>query len=244
MHIPGVRRLGSVASHAHRLTGAWETARAGSEWAVTVSLLPLLLAEPVRAHRPVVVIPGVSAGPMWCAPLRSFLTARGHAVHQPGLGAMKGTPSTVLSRLERQITALSDAEGPVDVIGWSIGGVFARQVALTRPETTNLLITLGAPVGGRWYSARPETADRAMPVPTTALMSCTDPYFAPRVCRQVPAAHGEDIEIPSSHLGMATHPTAFHVVVDRLGQPTGQWERYRPRLPFPARTPTREGAST
>lgn len=222
-------------SRAHWLAGPLEPMRASAETFSSCFWLPGLLSSTPPILHDVLVIPGMSGGPAWCAPLRSFLTAQGHRVHQPAAAALKGTHGAVASRLEQQVARLA-ASGPIAVIGWSAGGVFARQLALAAPDRISRIITLGAPIRGWWYADRPGTADQPMPVPTTAIFSRTDPLFSHHVCRQVPAPQCEDIEIVSSHLGMATHPVTLHAITDRLALPNGGWHPYRPPLPGLAHT--------
>ncbi|MDO5498844.1 MAG: alpha/beta fold hydrolase [Propionibacteriaceae bacterium] len=228
--------VGAARAYGHWLAGPFEPMRAATETSISGCLLPALLWERAATPRHVLVIPGMSGGSSWCAPLRAFLTAHGHLVHQPETGALKGPNGPVADRLERQLTRLANGSRRITIIGWSAGGVFARQLALAAPEKVSALITLGTPVGGWWYAARPGTADQPMPVPTTAIFSRTDPLFAHRTCRQVPSPHCEDIEIVSSHLGMATHPTSLHAIADRLALREGQWHAYRPPLPGLAST--------
>lgn len=216
--------------HAHRLYGFIEPHRVMMESAALAAAFgPLTVMGPVPDTHPVLVIPGISGGPQWCLVLRRFLTLRGHAVFQPTPGSMKGTNSTVFKKLHHRIERLADLAGePISVIGWSVGGVFARQAAMAAPADVRQLITLGTPDRGMWYRAHPETAGQPMPVPTTSIYSRTDPWFHHTECRQEPAPHCEDIEVISSHFGMATNPIVYHIISDRLAQRPGDWHRYQP----------------
>lgn len=227
----------------------FEVPRAVVETAALVAVLPPLLDGPRPDDHPVLVVPGVSGGPLWCLALRSLLRARGHTVHRPPLGAMKARRRTVVDRLTRQVVELADGRpARVSLVGWSVGGCLTRQVALAVPHLVRQVVTLGAPVGGLWYSAVPGTANRPMPVPTTAIYSLSDPVFGGPDCRQPPAPQCEDVAIVSSHLGMATHPVACHVITDRLAQPPGAWRPYVAPgpggVPTPAPTPADPSAAT
>lgn len=240
----GVRRFTALAgrlaaaprTQLHRLATPFEPMRAPTETMLGWCLAPALLVQRPADPKHVLVVPGLGGGPQWCAPLRAFLTALGHTVHQPLSGTMKGTNAMVMDRLEGQVRRLSGGGRPLVLIGWSAGGAYLRQVAFAAPDRVSAVITLGTPIGGRWYGARPGTADSPMPVPSTAIFSRSDPWVWHERCRQVPAPQSEDIEIVSSHLGMATHPSTLHAIADRLDQPPGTWRPYRPTPLALART--------
>ena len=216
--------------HAHRLYGFIEPPRVVVESAaLAVAFGPLTVMDPIPDTHPVLVVPGISGGPQWCFVLRRFLSLRGHAVFQPLPGTMKGTNSMVYRRLQRRIANLSRLAGePISVIGWSIGGVYARQAAMAEPSHVRQVITMGTPLGGPWYSAVPGTADRKMPVPSTSIYSRTDPWFRHTECLQPRAARSENVEVASSHFGMATNPVVYQVISDRLAQRPGEWHHYVP----------------
>ncbi len=216
--------------HAHRLFGFIEPPRVMIESAALAAAFgPLTVLDPIPDTHPVLVIPGISGGPQWCFVLRRFLTLRGHAVFQPTVGSMKGTNGAVYQRLQRRIHHLADLAGqPISIIGWSVGGVFARQAAMAAASDVRQIITMGTPVGGPWYSAVPGTADRAMPGPSTSIYSRTDPWFHHTECLQRPGKQSENIEVVSSHFGMATNPIVYQVISDRLAARPGEWRPYRP----------------
>lgn len=208
-----------------------EPHRAMAEAGLTLASLPLLYASPAKGDdHPVLVIPGISGGRNWCAPLRTYLHSQGYRVERPTPLSTRGRISTVTGRMVQRVEDLAlRHRTPVSVIGWSVGGCFARAIALEIPEHVRQIITLGTPVRGWWYSEIPQAADRTMPVPATAIYSFTDPYFPWRECRQPRAKRAENISVPSSHLGMATNPFTYHVITDRLAQPQGQWRPYARR---------------
>jgi pimeloyl-ACP methyl ester carboxylesterase len=207
------------------------------ETAALVAFFVPLVSGPRPDRHPVLVVPGLSGGTAWCAVLRRYLKARGHNVHEPLRGATKGRLRTVTTRLVDQVDDLSRRyDTTVSVVGWSIGGCLARQVALADPRPVRRVITLGAPSGGMWYGEVPGTADRPMPVPTSSIYSRSDPWFDWRSCAQPASPRCENIEIPSSHLGMATNPFAFHAIADRLAHDPEQWSPYRPPVWSPVQT--------
>lgn len=212
----------------------FEPLRAGAELATVPFLAPFLLGGPASSGLPVVVVPGLGGGNGWTLGLRTHLRVRGHAPHKLHARTMLGVPAKVVQLLIDRVDEVAEQTGAqVGLVGWSVGGAFARQVALARPDLVRLLVTLGAPLDGRWYTRRWSTAKGSLPVPTTAVYSRTDGIFDWRRCVQVPTARAENVEIVSSHLGMGTHPAALHVTADRLGQPAGTWVPYRSPFSWP-----------
>lgn len=209
--------------------GMVEPQRAMMEAAGLITHVPKLMTSPRPDGHPVFVIPGLSGGANWCRVLRGYLTLAGHNVHQPRPGATKGRLKTVVRRLADHVEELHAETGQtVSVIGWSVGGVTARQVGMATARSTRQVITLGAPASGFWYAEIPGTSGRPMPVPTTAVYSKSDPWFDWRACAQPAGRFCEDVIIPSSHIGMATNPFAYAVILDRLSQDPSSWRPYRP----------------
>ncbi|HSV36389.1 MAG TPA: alpha/beta hydrolase [Ramlibacter sp.] len=130
----------------------------------------------------------------------------------------------------------------VSLVGWSLGGVYAREIAKRRPEAVRQVITLGTPFasleGGNHAGAvftllnrdraqlPPDLAMRLRetpPVPTTSIYSKTDGIVAWRGCLERRTERSENVEVAASHLGMVSHPEVMRIVVDRLAQPEGAW---------------------
>jgi pimeloyl-ACP methyl ester carboxylesterase len=134
----------------------------------------------------------------------------------------------------------------VSLVGWSLGGLYARQLAKMKPERVRSVITLGSPFAGsprstnawRIYEIasgrRADEEDERFggslsvppPVPTTAIFSRTDGICAWQVCMEKASAKSESIEVESSHCGMGHHPAAVYAVADRLAQAEGQWKPF------------------
>jgi pimeloyl-ACP methyl ester carboxylesterase len=202
-----------------------ELPRAAVELGGSLTFAPVLLARHRVDHGPdglppVLVIPGLGGGNGWTKPLRTYLTALGHDVHAPAPGTMKALSGTVVDSLVEQTATLVAAGGqPVSLLGWSVGGCFARRVAHRCPDLVHQVITLGAPLDGHlWYGAEPAAGDE-LAVPVTAIYSRTDGIFDWRRCVQQPGDHAENLEILSSHLGMSTNPHALSLIGSRLARP-------------------------
>ncbi len=156
------------------------------------------------------------------------------------------------------------AVGPaqrVTLIGWSLGGFYAREVARALPDEVRQVITIGTPFAGGTDAADPTSTaswllhllssnspivDDAMagrlretpPVPTTSIYSKSDGVVAWQACLEDPACrHAESIEVESSHLGLGWNPAVLAVIADRLAQVPGQWRRHAPQ-PTPGRDAT------
>ena len=135
----------------------------------------------------------------------------------------------------------------VSLVGWSLGGILARELAKRAPHDVRLVITLGSPfagggrasnvarlfeaVGGRRIVDDPLVRRRireAPPVPLTSIYSRTDGVVAWRACLEQEGPTAENIEVRGSHCGLGHNPLALWAVADRLAQPEGGWSRFTP----------------
>ncbi|PWR21683.1 esterase/lipase family protein [Zavarzinia compransoris] len=209
-----------------------------------------LLATTARGDgHPVLVIPEFLTGDAVTWPLRRFLTDRGYAVYGWDQGFNFGPRPDILAALQARIGHLSDLHGTrVSLIGVSIGGIYAREAARSRPNAVRSVITLGTPTRPMEDGVLTDTAPaslidalrlavgslrekiaKAPPVPTTALYSRTDGLVAWQSCLEAEGPMHESIEIFSSHIGMAHNPLALRVIADRLSQYEGLWKPYAQR---------------
>ena len=204
----------------------FEPARAAVETGALMAAAPLLIGHHTADGHPVLVIPGLSGGNGWSAVIRSYLRAIGHEVYAPLRGTTKAPAERVVARLVDRVDVLARRHGTtVSVVGWSVGGCIARRVAAASPHRVRQVVTLGTPLDGTsWHTPHPGATP--LRVPVTAIISRSDGVFDWRRCVQEPGPFAETVEIPSSHLGMASHPLACHVVADRLSLPAGEWRPY------------------
>jgi hypothetical protein len=221
--------------------------RAIHELGAFIGALPLLSFAPRGDGHPVLVLPGLIASDVSTRPLRAFLKSRGYEVSgwQQGrnLGLRPGVQDAMVDQLEK----VNDVHGrKVSLVGWSLGGLYARQLAKMMPERVRSVITLGSPFAGsprstnawRVYEmASGRRADEedarfggslsvAPPVPTTAIFSRTDGICAWQGCMEKASANSESIEVESSHCGMGHHPAVVYAVADRLAQAEGKWKPF------------------
>ncbi|MDP4918834.1 MAG: alpha/beta fold hydrolase, partial [Haliea sp.] len=173
----------------------------------------------------------------------------GYAVHGWGLGRNLGPREGVLESLEARMTFLSERyDGPISLVGHSLGGIFARELARQFPDRVRQVISLGSPFGeGRMiasYPARLFTAlnppdelpidegilHLAPPVPTTAIYSRGDGVVNWQTTLQRDGhARTQNIEVRGSHCGMTFNPAIWYLVADRLAQPLNGWKPFERR---------------
>src|SRR4051812_5114783 len=221
--------------------------RAIHEFGAFLGALPLLALAPTGDGHPVLVLPGLVASDVSTRPLRAFLRSRGYYVKGWGQGRNLGLREGVQDGMQDLVHELSDTHGrKVSLVGWSLGGLYARQLAKMMPERVRSVITLGSPFAGNpkatnaWRVYEMASGRRAdeedarfggalsgtPPVPTTAIFSRTDGICAWQSCMEKPSARSENIEVESSHCGMGHHPAVVYAVAERLAQPEGK------RAPF------------
>ncbi len=198
---------------------------------------------------PVIVYPGLATNGLATAHLRTALEELGHATYDWEHGLNRGPQDELdawLEQLSEQLHALTDLHGePASLVGWSLGGIYARELAKRFPDQVRQVVTLGTPFAGSPASTNAgklfallngqevvvdETLlarlREAPPVPTTSIYSRTDGVVAWQGCVQPNGRKRESIEVPASHLGLIAHPQVLHILADRLAQPAGRWKRY------------------
>ena len=221
--------------------------RAIPEFGAFLGALPLLSLAPSGDGHPVLVLPGLIASDVSTRPLRSFLENRGYAVTGWRQGRNLGLRQGVQQAMVDLVRELADTHRRrISMVGWSLGGLYARQLAKMMPDRVRSVITLGSPFashpratnawrvyemasGRRADEVDPQfggSLDEPPPVPTTAIFSRTDGICAWQGCQEKTAARTESIEVESSHCGMGHHPAVVYAVADRLAQKEGQWRPF------------------
>jgi pimeloyl-ACP methyl ester carboxylesterase len=219
--------------------------RAFWEFGAMVAATPWLRRLPKGDGHPVLVFPGMGANDITTLPLRNLLDSLGYATRAWGQGFNFGPRDGVLKKCADDVRALSDKHGrAVSLIGWSLGGLYAREMAKELSDHTRCVITLGTPFTGHpratnaWrifeLLSGQKAHDPAMiarlrtppPVPTTSIFSRTDGVVAWQCSLNEPGAMTENIEVAASHTGMGMNPLALYAIADRLAQPPGQWRHF------------------
>ena len=190
-------------------------------------------APSIGAGRPVLVIPGFLATDHSTTVLRNALRAAGFRVYGWGLGMNLGARSDLFDRIEGQLER-AHRRGPVTLIGWSLGGLYARELAKRQPDKVERVLTLGSPFSGdvrannawRLYEMINDhkvdsppidvkVAEKP-PVPTIAFWSRRDGIVAPACARGEPHECDEAIEIDCTHVGFMTARCAIDAVLSKL----------------------------
>lgn len=232
----------SLALIAAEVRALWETA-AG------IALSPLLRFAPRGDGHAVLVLPGLTASDTSTIVLRRGLRRLGYEAHGWGQGNNFGPRAGVEQGMVDLLRKLADdSSGKVSIVGWSLGGVYARMLATTHPDLVRSVVTLGSPFTGNVRSNNAwrvyeftsgqsvgnlgplERSRVTPPVPTTSIYSRSDGVVAWQCCVQAPGPQAESIEVVASHLGLGAHPAVLYAVADRLAQPEGAWQPFNRQL--------------
>lgn len=228
--------------------------RAPWEFGAVLPCWPALQRAPRGDGHAVIVFPGLAAGDTTTAPLRRYLESLGYDTHGWGQGLNRGPRDGVLEAAQQQVRQAAERSGGrVSLVGWSLGGIYARELAKELADHVRCVITLGTPFAGHHTSTNAwrlyeiasgrdierETARYDLPapppVPTTSIYSRSDGVVAWQGSIQAAAkahAQTENIEVRGSHCGLGLNPSAWWAVADRLSQPQDTWQPFqRPRLP-------------
>jgi pimeloyl-ACP methyl ester carboxylesterase len=244
-----------------------EPGRAVADYGLYLAARPLVARLPHGDGHSVLVLPGLLADDMSTRALRTTLRRLGYDVHGWGLGRNIGPTAACVTGIRDLLNHLTDSSGtPVTLIGWSLGGIFARDVARRSPDSVRQVITLGSPFRLARYSQSRATKvfdrfshlhveHRTLPlesesvpltVPATSIYSHFDGIVHWQTCLNTPGERCENIAVMASHLGLGHHPASIWAIADRLAQPEGTWKPFkaplflRPAFPRPA-TPAPAG---
>jgi pimeloyl-ACP methyl ester carboxylesterase len=229
---------------------ATEPARAAASAGAFAAALPLLAFAPRGDRHPVLVLPGLGATDVSTGTLRRWLRGLGYPVVGWELGRNRGPTQEVLDELPKLLTRLHAQHGsPVSIVGQSLGGIYARRLALRAPTQVRQVISLGSPFGASrpdpdsaaaqlYERYRPQHSTqrrsssrggsrRPLPVPSTSVYSRWDGVVDWRACLQRPGPTSENVAVRASHLGMGLDPAVLWVIADRLAQPVDAWRPFR-----------------
>jgi pimeloyl-ACP methyl ester carboxylesterase len=198
------------------------------------------------------VLPGFMAGDRSTAPLRNVLRSQGYWTHGWQLGRNLGPTSYVVEGMLERLSAIYERhDRPVSIVGWSLGGVYARRLAIRAPHMVRQVITLGSPfrfeqgdqssVSGLFDRLKPLHArnlDTLLPsdtygaahipasVPATAIYTRTDGVVRWFQCIEQIGPNRENIEVRGSHSGLGFNPAVLFAVSDRLAQREHDWRPF------------------
>ena len=249
-----------MAERVHARAPSWALRLLELRWpleaAAFVATRPALRVLGRGDQHPVLVLPGFTAGDASTVPLRIALRAHGYWVHGWRLGANVGPTDRIVTGMRSRLDDLHRRHGrTVTLVGWSLGGIYARLLAREQPGAVRQVITLGSPyrmvegdrsaVQGTWerYAhlhdgdmALARLAEHERPrltVPSTSIYSRTDGVASWHTCIDATGERAENIEVRGSHVGLGTNPAVLLAVLDRLSLPESAWRPFQ--APFPVR---------
>ncbi|MEM6913512.1 MAG: alpha/beta fold hydrolase [Pseudomonadota bacterium] len=228
-----------------------EAGRALSE----LSLLPVaevpLKAAPSGDGHPVIVCPGFLTSDRATSFLRRFISSKGYETFGWELGRNFGPGSTggnfeLLA--DKVHTAYQRSGRKVSLVGWSLGGVMARELAKQFPDQIRQVITLGSPLSGKVEAStiswlyNQVAGQVAMPtymqdimerlseppadVPSTSIFTKTDGIVHWRGCIEPKRKTTDNIEVYASHCGLGVNPIVYFAIADRLALPENEWSPF------------------
>ncbi|MFT4940096.1 MAG: pimeloyl-ACP methyl ester carboxylesterase [Paraglaciecola sp.] len=225
------------------------------ELGVTSMFMPFLLRAPKGDDHPVMVLPGFLASDISTQPIRAFLKLKGYQTYGWGLGRNLGTEivggeNVISDALINRVIELSvKHDKKVSLVGWSLGGILAREVARLLPDFVRQVVTLGSPfngpdgssplasklfdmINGDIANSNPQAMLNMLtppPVPSSAIYSRTDGVAHWQACtnRRIKGSdQAENIEVRGSHLGLGHNHQVIWIVANRLAQNEGTWRPY------------------
>jgi len=209
-----------------------------------IATLPLAMASlprlPRGSGRPVLVVPGFMTSDRATVALRRWLRLLGYCAYGWGLGTNRGQVPKLVPRVVARVAELADLHGErVALVGWSVGGVIAREAARQSPDRVARVVTLGTPVvGGPKYTLAASYYEKkgfdldalerraaeqnaaTIPVPITAVFSKIDSIVAWQACLDPnPDNRVEHIELGVGHVELGFSYEAFRVLARSLAAP-------------------------
>lgn len=199
---------------------------------------------------PVLVLPGLLASDTSTTSLRVFLSRLGYPAHRWNLGRNIGPTPAAVEGIRSRLRQLSDRYGqPVSLIGWSLGGIYARELAREMPHRVRDVITLGSPfrlnARAQTHAHRvfkllsplhvpeselppPEHTRPALRMPVTSVYSERDGIVPWQACVDAPGHQRQNVAVAGSHLGYGHNPAVLWLAADRLSLEPGRWRPFDP----------------
>ena len=248
--LPDVVLGGTTPSAPSWLLSLVELPRALSEASALLPAKRLLKRLPAGDGHTVMTLPGFLASGRSMRTMRGYLRDWQYDARSWKCGRNLGLPreSDIEEQLDERLDRLHRRSGrPVSLIGWSLGGLFARELARRNPDKVRSVIMLGSPIGSpkatnawRIFEVLSELSiddesilervnglrEPVHGVPMTAVYSLSDAVVSSDIARLPPGDAVENIGVPASHLGMGFNPAILYLIADRLRQPEGQWKPF------------------
>jgi esterase/lipase len=203
---------------------------------------PDLARQPRGQGQPVLVLPGYGCGDVSTALLQGYLRLLGYHVRGWGLGRNFGNVAELLPRVLKRLLSLAHkTRQEVRIVGWSLGGYIAREIARERPDLVQQVITLGTPVvGGPKYTIVARKLRRrgvdvdaiaaavelrnqiCLRTPVTAIYSRADAIVAWQACIDRNGTNIKHVEVTTTHLGLGFSPQVYKIIAQRLALDASQ----------------------
>lgn len=218
--------------------------RAPLEWLLALGNRKKLRHAPAGDGRLVVLVPGYGADEWSMRPLKKFLQRLHYRTFDWGHGRNRGHVNRDTGLLAQRVSELVEQHGgqAVTLIGWSLGGVLAREVARLHPSWVNAIITLGTPlIGGPKYTVVANKYARSMDLdldayeaeihainalgieqPLTVIYSQSDGVVGWRASVDTYNAQARNIEVSCSHLGMGVHAEVWQIIAETLAEQSAE----------------------
>lgn len=227
-----------------------EAPRALAEAGSLLSARTMIRNLPAGDGHAVMTLPGFLASDRSMRTVRTYLRDWDYVAHRWDLGRNLGLSYTkdVERMLDDRLQKIYEASGgKVSLIGWSLGGMFARELARRNPEQVRSVITLGSPIGDPRFTNAwrlfeivsginidhefirhriEQLREPIHDIPMTAIYSKSDAIVSSEIAMLPPGANVENIGVAASHLGMGYNPAVFYAIADRLRQQEGQWQPF------------------
>ena len=230
-----------------------EAVRSLFEYTQSILLsIPLQYLSPKGDGHPVIVFPGLGATDSSTNYMRGFLTSLGYKVYPWGMGRNLGPRKgldNLTSVIVENIRKISEENGgaKVSLVGWSLGGIYVREIAKAAPDLVRQVITLGTPFKGdpaatnvtalyeflskdksHYDPTIVESIAKKPNVPFTSIYSKSDGVVSWESSLEIVTDISENIEVPgASHMGLGHNPICMHILANRLAQPAKQWQHYK-----------------
>ncbi len=227
-----------------------EGGRAITELGFSIPYRKFFAAKNQGDGHPVLALPGFMATDTSTTPLRKFLNELGYTAYGWDLGRNTAKVDFLKTLINKIDELYEFHKEPISLIGWSLGGVFARQLAKARPHMIRQVITLGSPFRGihqpnnvAWVynlisgGKRIKDIDPILfeniplpaPVPTTAVYTKEDGIVPWELCLEEEDDIHQNIQVRGSHLGLGVNHAVLDIISDRLLYSRVNWEHFRPK---------------
>lgn len=186
--------------------------------------------------QPVLVFPGILSSDQSTSLLRRTFDEAGFRAHPSKLGFLTGIKQDCFTRAKNQLEAVCESEGRAPILlGWSLGGLYARVLAQRHPENAAMVITMGTPFSGdrrannawRLYEAindhsvdappLPDNPSTKPPVHTVAVWSRNDGVIAPECARGQEGERDVAVEVPFRHFALGSSRRAINAMIEIAG---------------------------